>query len=46
MKIAGKRGSGAIWLERLVGGDPVLWLDDADGKRGSVWIFSDGTQIY
>ena len=34
-KIAGKRGSVAIWLERLVGGTPVLWLDDADGKRGT-----------
>lgn len=34
-KIAGKRGSVAIWLERLVGGTPVLWCGDADGKRGS-----------
>ena len=44
-EIAGKRGSGGIWLERLGDSDPVLWCEDADGKRGSVWIFSDRTQI-
>lgn len=34
-KIAGKRGGGAIWLERLGSGDSVLWCGDADGKRGT-----------
>ena len=33
-EIEGKRGSGAIWLERLGGGTPVLWCGDADGERG------------
>ena len=32
---AGKRGSGGIWLERLGDSDPVLWCEDADGKRGT-----------